>query len=140
MSQTEDTLAWNVRPPNLDPDNPLPSTDCQHDDLVDLFFTPDEEERYWARKDREHQARAVCAGCPFIRGCGEHALEHEDYGVWGGMTEQDRRSFGGRGLGGGRVAKPKTTVKRMIRAGVASADIEALVRHAGQLTRRERAA
>jgi WhiB family redox-sensing transcriptional regulator len=38
------------------------------------------------------QARKICAGCPVIDDCREHALDHwEQWGVWGGMSEEERR-------------------------------------------------
>jgi WhiB family transcriptional regulator, redox-sensing transcriptional regulator len=36
-------------------------------------------------------ARAVCASCPVRVECGEWALFREYHGVWGGLTERDRR-------------------------------------------------
>jgi WhiB family transcriptional regulator, redox-sensing transcriptional regulator len=39
-------------------------------------------------------ALQICAACPVRDDCLEHALRvPEEYGVWGGMTEDDRRSF-----------------------------------------------
>jgi WhiB family redox-sensing transcriptional regulator len=64
------------------------------------FFHPDGE-RGPARSAREAAAKAVCARCPVIRECGAHALAvREPYGVWGGMSEDDRDAI----LGRGRVA------------------------------------
>lgn len=54
------------------------------------FFSPDRE-RGSRRSNREEQAKAVCATCPVIEQCREHALSaQEPYGVWGGMTEHER--------------------------------------------------
>lgn len=37
-------------------------------------------------------AVAVCNSCPVKAVCGEYALEHHEcYGVWGGMSERERR-------------------------------------------------
>lgn len=39
-------------------------------------------------------AKAVCARCPVIDTCLEWALEHGmDSGVWGGLSEEDRRAL-----------------------------------------------
>jgi WhiB family transcriptional regulator, redox-sensing transcriptional regulator len=55
-----------------------------------LFFHP-EGERGPARRERDAAARAVCASCPVIQECRRHALAvREPYGVWGGLTENDR--------------------------------------------------
>jgi len=40
------------------------------------------------------RAKAVCANCPVQTPCLEFALRtHQDYGVWGGHTEEERRSI-----------------------------------------------
>ncbi len=40
------------------------------------------------------RAKAVCASCPVRRPCLRFALAtHQAYGVWGGMTEEERRAF-----------------------------------------------
>ena len=37
-------------------------------------------------------AKRLCATCPIIDQCADHALTHrEPYGVWGGLSEKDRR-------------------------------------------------
>ena len=38
-------------------------------------------------------ARAICARCPVRDKCLVWALEHEDYGIWGGTTEKERRAI-----------------------------------------------
>lgn len=58
----------------------------------DVFFHP-EGERGPARRDRDSAAKAVCASCPVLLRCREHALlVREPYGVWGGMTEDEREA------------------------------------------------
>ncbi|MCU1594617.1 MAG: transcription factor WhiB [Frankiales bacterium] len=57
---------------------------------TELFFHP-EGERGPSRSGREAAAKAVCASCPVVLACREHALAvREPYGVWGGLSEQDR--------------------------------------------------
>lgn len=56
----------------------------------DLFFHPDNE-RGPARDRREAAAKRICRRCPVLVPCREHALAvREPYGVWGGLSEQDR--------------------------------------------------
>jgi WhiB family redox-sensing transcriptional regulator len=58
---------------------------------TNLFF-PAAGERGQDREAREQAARRVCARCPVRRPCAQFALRaHEQYGVWGGLTEEDRR-------------------------------------------------
>lgn len=58
----------------------------------ETFFHP-EGERGSARRRRDEEARELCAQCPVLRQCREHALAvREPYGVWGGMTEDEREA------------------------------------------------
>lgn len=55
-----------------------------------LFFHP-EGERGAARTSRETAAKEICMNCPVQIPCADHALKvREPYGVWGGMTEEER--------------------------------------------------
>lgn len=56
----------------------------------EVFFHP-EGERGNQRRSRDLEAKEVCLRCPVLRQCREHALSaREPYGVWGGMTEDER--------------------------------------------------
>ena len=58
-----------------------------------VFFHP-EGERGPSREARDRSAKAICATCPVIRECAAHALAvREPYGVWGGLTEDDREAI-----------------------------------------------
>ncbi len=42
----------------------------------------------------QREARAVCTGCPVRLECLADALDNRmDFGVWGGMTERERRAL-----------------------------------------------
>ena len=44
------------------------------------------------RGQRVLEARAVCAECPVVVQCGQHALDEQELiGIWGGMTGRERR-------------------------------------------------
>lgn len=59
-----------------------------------LFFAPSSFERKEERERREMKAKAICGVCPVRIPCVEHALEiREPFGIWGGMTEVERRSM-----------------------------------------------
>lgn len=61
-----------------------------------LFFHP-EGERGAARSAREAAAKEVCGRCPVRAECATHALTvREPYGVWGGLTEDEREEMMGR--------------------------------------------
>lgn len=39
-----------------------------------------------------NKARQVCAACPVIEQCQDHAILHEPAGFWGGMTQDERQN------------------------------------------------
>ena len=68
---------------------------CRHVD-PDVFFHP-EGERDRRKEARDRDAVAVCATCPVIAECRRHALAvREPYGVWGGLTIEDRERLAAR--------------------------------------------
>jgi WhiB family redox-sensing transcriptional regulator len=78
--------------------HPVPQVDLwewQYEGLCreaspELFFHP-EGERGPARRWRQARAVAICRRCPVQAQCREHALRvGEPYGIWGGLTEEDR--------------------------------------------------
>jgi hypothetical protein len=66
-------------------------------------------------REQTREAQAICYGCPVIQQCGQWAIaEHEIFGVWGGMTEdQRRRIFRRRGItvSAGDSTKARTKAK-----------------------------
>jgi len=58
-----------------------------------LFFHP-QNERGLARARRDRAAKAVCAACEVRIECADYAIRaREPYGVWGGLTEEDREQI-----------------------------------------------
>ncbi|WP_052658976.1 WhiB family transcriptional regulator [Streptomyces sp. MNU77] len=42
----------------------------------------------------QNRAKALCTGCPVRTECLAYALDHRiEHGIWGGMTERDRRAL-----------------------------------------------
>jgi len=57
----------------------------------EMFFHPDGE-RGPARARRIRRAKASCMSCPVLEQCRTHALQTEEpFGIWGGMSEKERR-------------------------------------------------
>jgi WhiB family transcriptional regulator, redox-sensing transcriptional regulator len=57
---------------------------CRTTDAEGLFVTG----------ARQREARAICRTCPVRTECLAHALDHRvEFGVWGGMTERERRAL-----------------------------------------------
>lgn len=48
----------------------------------------------FVRGKAQHQAKAICAHCPVRTECLADALDNRiEWGVWGGMTERERRAL-----------------------------------------------
>ncbi len=54
-----------------------------------LFFAPHGEQAD-AREEREALAGAVCATCPVMIECRDHARRHRELGFWGGENDEER--------------------------------------------------
>ncbi|MFE5488298.1 WhiB family transcriptional regulator [Streptomyces sp. NPDC056527] len=51
-------------------------------------------EELFAEAARQKRAKSVCAGCPVRTECLAEALDNRiEFGVWGGMTERERRAL-----------------------------------------------
>jgi len=51
-------------------------------------------EGLFVRGARQREARDFCRTCPVRTECLAHALDHQvEFGVWGGMTERQRRAL-----------------------------------------------
>lgn len=58
-----------------------------------IFFPPPRLERRSEKRSREARAKEICESCAVQRDCLEYALSiREPHGIWGGMTENERRS------------------------------------------------
>lgn len=51
-----------------------------------------------SQTDKVRAAKSLCFRCPLRVECREWALEHDEVGIWGGMTETERREVRERGL------------------------------------------
>ena len=61
-------------------------------DAAPFFHRPAERGR--ARRDRIATAKLTCTQCPVIQRCRDHALTTpEPYGVWGGLSEDEREAI-----------------------------------------------
>jgi WhiB family redox-sensing transcriptional regulator len=64
---------------------------CQGESAV-LFFAPTTLEPRETKASREAAARALCHACAVREPCLEYALlVQEPHGIWGGLTELERR-------------------------------------------------
>lgn len=42
---------------------------------------------------RANEAKKICANCPYLKECLEYAIEHNEDGVWGGTSRNERRKI-----------------------------------------------
>jgi hypothetical protein len=88
---------------------------------------------YMVEENRKHAEwidigilRTICGGCPIYKKCLAYALEHENYGVWGGMTTHERNAFNGRS----DYRRTKEIILELAEYGISILDIkEAVVEH-----------
>jgi WhiB family transcriptional regulator, redox-sensing transcriptional regulator len=67
---------------------------CKDED-TEIFFL-EHGQRGHEKAARESRALSVCGACPVRTACLEHALTvPEQYGVWGGMTVEQRQALVG---------------------------------------------
>lgn len=59
---------------------------------TDLFYRVEEERNVNAYPYID-AVRSICAKCPIWEDCLTYAIRHEQYGVWGGLTSMERKSF-----------------------------------------------
>ena len=68
-------------------------------EMGELFYPPVRTERRSVRNQREARAKEVCATCPVRQDCLEMAVANDErYGIWGGMTDLERRRWAERNL------------------------------------------
>lgn len=85
-----DSTPGRVRPvtmPELVPDFPGSWSEraiCAGEDPA-LFFPP--------HGDPGTRARQVCANCPVRPDCLEHAIDADEFGIWGGLDQDQRRNL-----------------------------------------------
>lgn len=97
---------------------------CREED-PELFFPLGSENQLGGGKNpavlaQIDEAKTVCRTCPVVSECLAWAIESgQDYGVWGGMSEAERRAFKRRGRVADRYrtntyadAKPKKRKSR----------------------------
>jgi WhiB family redox-sensing transcriptional regulator len=54
----------------------------------------DKPDQLFVRGAEQNKAKQVCAGCPVRTECLAEALDNQiEWGVWGGMTERERRAL-----------------------------------------------
>lgn len=68
----------------------LPTTGAEPCAQVDpdLFFIDDSP----TLDSWKPYLQGLCSACPILEECREHAIKHEEYGFWGGMSQDERKA------------------------------------------------
>ena len=75
----------------MDPETWVLAANCRG--RTHLFFSPDDSETRADRRHREALAKQVCQECAVRVTCLEEAFKSDErFGIWGGMTERERRA------------------------------------------------
>lgn len=65
-----------------------------------VFYPPPQLERRLDRRRREARAKEICSECPVQADCLDYAFQiREQHGIWGGLTEKERRLLIAQGEG-----------------------------------------
>lgn len=57
------------------------------------FFSNEPGDIAVVKKARERHAKKICRECPVINECLLYAIRHKESGIWGGMTERERKKL-----------------------------------------------
>lgn len=81
---------------------------------VQAKCTGQDPDALFVRGKAQHDAKVVCKACPVLAQCLAEALDNRtEFGVWGGMTERERRALL-------RKRPDITSWKAALRAGIAA--------------------
>ena len=50
----------------------------------------DPEEWFPEKGSSSQTAKKICSGCPVVKECLQFALDHNEYGIWGGTSRRER--------------------------------------------------
>lgn len=68
------------------PPEPVGGEPCRYEGNEELFFSTNPED--------QEQARDMCYQCPILVECLSYSVRNQEpYGVWGGLTERQRRKL-----------------------------------------------
>lgn len=80
---------------------------CRKEDIAPSTFYPEDEQEgrgsgngkrgKAARqrlRDAEEEAKRICRPCPVRSACLQYALDHQEHGIWGGLTVDERAEIG----------------------------------------------
>ena len=60
---------------------------------TNVFFLPDEKLKAVDKAKRIRQAKGICFSCPIRAKCLNYAINRDEVGVWGGMSDKERAGY-----------------------------------------------
>jgi WhiB family redox-sensing transcriptional regulator len=80
--------------PNVYSSSPLDRIGAKREDAAWIEQRLHDPDTLFVQGAAQNRAKAVCVGCPVRTECLADALDnHIEFGVWGGMTERERRAL-----------------------------------------------
>jgi WhiB family redox-sensing transcriptional regulator len=90
LDEEERATLWGRHPPSSDGDNIMWVDDW----ALRAACRTEQPDQLFVRGAEQNKAKQVCAGCPVRTECLAEALDNQiEWGVWGGMTERERRAL-----------------------------------------------
>jgi len=90
LDEKELAALWGRRPSHDDGDNIMWVDDW----ALRAACRAEQPDQLFVRGAEQNKAKQVCAGCPVRTECLAEALDNQiEWGVWGGMTERERRAL-----------------------------------------------
>jgi WhiB family redox-sensing transcriptional regulator len=72
----------------------MPTPDTTHDWTAAAACSTSDPDELFVTGAAQNRAKAICLGCPVRTECLADALDNQvEFGVWGGMTERERRAL-----------------------------------------------
>jgi hypothetical protein len=68
---------------------------CVDSNVEDFYYEDwDGSKSRKSKNNKDFSAlKVLCDSCPFLAPCLTYALHHEEYGFWGGTTEEERKKI-----------------------------------------------
>ena len=87
---------WAARPVSVVPATSTPRAVAADDRtwVMEALCRETDPDELFVRGAAQRRAAVICRNCPVMQECGAEALDNKvEFGVWGGMTERQRRAL-----------------------------------------------
>lgn len=67
------------------------NANCSDSPVFEFFLNDEESKDKKAKKEKYLKAQIVCLTCKHVKDCADWGIHHERFGVWGGLTPEQRQ-------------------------------------------------